>query len=144
MKGVKSKPVDTKLYNQVKKEAKSRFRSWPSAYASGWLVKEYKRRGGKYSKSKTSKKQGLSRWYKYEKWINVCELPRIVPCGASSKSKKRSRNYWAKFPYCRPMKRATSKSPVSAFELSKSEIKRRCTLKRKAPKKRLSRTKRRS
>ncbi len=125
------------LYNKVKKEAMSKFRSWPSAYASGWLVKEYKRRGGKYSSAQTSKKQGLSRWYKYEKWINVCELPKIVPCGASAKSKKRSMSYWSRFPYCRPMKRATSKSPVAAFELTKAEIKRRCTLKRKAPKSRL-------
>ena len=28
---------------------------WPSAYASGWLVKEYKRRGGKYSGEKSVK-----------------------------------------------------------------------------------------
>ncbi len=139
----KSRPLDTRLYNKVKSEAKSRFRSWPSAYASGWLVKEYKRRGGRYSKAKTSHKQGLSRWYKYEKWINVCELPKIVPCGASSKSVKRSKKYWSQFPYCRPMKRATSKSPVSAFELSKAEIKRRCTLKRKAPQKTLSKRKHR-
>ena len=130
--------MNMSLYNQVKKEAKSKFRSWPSAYASGWLVKEYKRRGGKYSEAKTSRKEGLSRWYKYEKWINVCELPKIVPCGASASSKLRSKKYWAKFPYCRPMKRASAKSPTTAFELSKAEIRRRCSIKRKSPQKRVS------
>mgnify|MGYP001369725066 CR=1 FL=1 len=31
-------------------KVKSRYKVWPSAYASGYLVKEYKRRGGKYRK----------------------------------------------------------------------------------------------
>lgn len=38
-------PVNKNLYNKVKEEAKLKFKRWPSAYASGWLVKEYKRRG---------------------------------------------------------------------------------------------------
>ena len=33
---------------KVKAEAKQKFDVWPSAYGSGWLVKEYKRRGGTY------------------------------------------------------------------------------------------------
>jgi len=48
-------PTDTKLYNQKKALAKKKFKVWPSAYASSWLVKEYKRRGGKYSGSKANK-----------------------------------------------------------------------------------------
>ena len=42
-----SLPINKLLYESIKNEAKKRFRIWPSAYASGWLVKEYKRRGGK-------------------------------------------------------------------------------------------------
>lgn len=43
-------PKNKDLYNRVKAEAKKKFKGdWPSAYASGWLVKEYKKRGGKYS-----------------------------------------------------------------------------------------------
>jgi hypothetical protein len=36
------------LYNRIKQEAKQKFDVYPSAYANGWLVQEYKRRGGKY------------------------------------------------------------------------------------------------
>lgn len=43
-----NKPNNPKLYSQVKAEAKKKFDRWPSAYASAWLVKEYKRRGGGY------------------------------------------------------------------------------------------------
>jgi hypothetical protein len=43
-------PTNKKLYASVKREAKRKYKVWPSAYASGYLVKEYKRRGGKYRK----------------------------------------------------------------------------------------------
>jgi len=43
-----SVPLDRDLYEEVKAEAKRKFKVWPSAYASGWLVQEYKRRGGRY------------------------------------------------------------------------------------------------
>jgi hypothetical protein len=43
-------PSNPKLYNKIKSQAKKKFNRWPSAYASGWLVKEYKRQGGTYSK----------------------------------------------------------------------------------------------
>lgn len=31
-------PTNKKLYEQVKREAKRRFKVWPSAYASSWFV----------------------------------------------------------------------------------------------------------
>ena len=34
-----NKPLNKSLYNKVKQEAKRKFKVWPSAYASGWLVK---------------------------------------------------------------------------------------------------------
>ena len=44
-----SVPADQELYSRVKAEAKAKFGDdWPSAYASAWVVKEFKRRGGKY------------------------------------------------------------------------------------------------
>jgi hypothetical protein len=44
-----SKPSDPELYARVKTEAKKKFKgNYPSAYASGWTVKTYKERGGKY------------------------------------------------------------------------------------------------
>jgi hypothetical protein len=45
-------PADPKLYASVKAAAKRKFDVYPSAYANGWLVQEYKRRGGKYKKVK--------------------------------------------------------------------------------------------
>ena len=36
------------LYASVKADAKRKYKVWPSAYASGWLTKEYKKRGGTY------------------------------------------------------------------------------------------------
>jgi hypothetical protein len=41
-------PVDAELYARVKAEAKAKFDVYPSAYANAWLVREYKKRGGKY------------------------------------------------------------------------------------------------
>ena len=49
------RPTNMKLYNQKKALAKKKFTKWPSAYASAWLVKEYKKAGGKYSGSKKNK-----------------------------------------------------------------------------------------
>lgn len=46
--GVPENVSNPKLYKKVKSEAKRKFDVWPSAYSSGWLVKTYKSRGGKY------------------------------------------------------------------------------------------------
>ena len=37
------------LYSRVKSEAKRKFDVFPSAYASAWIVKTYKKRGGTYA-----------------------------------------------------------------------------------------------
>jgi len=41
-------PTNPKLYASVKAAAKRKFKVYPSAYANGWLVREYKKRGGGY------------------------------------------------------------------------------------------------
>ena len=41
-------PKNKALYSKVKSEAKRKFDVWPSAYASAWLTREYKKRGGTY------------------------------------------------------------------------------------------------
>lgn len=127
-----NKPTNMVLYNKVKKEAKNKFRVWPSAYASGWLVKEYKRRGGKYSGQKPGKSYGLERWFK-EKWINICKSPPTV-CG---RPKTNLNNWKKKYPYCRPSIRISKSTPKTASELSKKEIYRRCKTKQKSPMKRV-------
>lgn len=127
--------VDKALYAEVRAEAKKRFMAWPSAYASGWLVKEYKRRGGRYAeeektenKKKTAERP-LARWYK-EKWVDACRLPEIVPCGRSSADLK-------DYPYCRPTVRVSAETPVLATELSPEEIRDRCQRKKRSPRRRV-------
>ena len=53
--------LDKDLYKKVKKEAKTRFERWPSAYGSAWLVKTYKKRGGRYSSRKSRRGSRKSR-----------------------------------------------------------------------------------
>jgi len=48
-------PTNRALYSRVKTEAKRKFKVWPSAYASAWLTREYKKRGGKYSGTTVNK-----------------------------------------------------------------------------------------
>ena len=50
-KSARKKPVpkNKALYARVKAEAKKKYKVWHSAYASGWLTKEYQRRGGTYA-----------------------------------------------------------------------------------------------
>ena len=98
-----------------------------SAYASGWLVKEYKIRSGQYSGIKTPE-VGISRWYN-EKWINVCKLPKKVSCGRSKLSKKWKKNY----PSCRPSIRINKNTPIIASEISMKKIKKYVHKKEKIP-----------
>jgi hypothetical protein len=53
----KGEPADKELYAEVIRAAKAKFDVYPSAYANAWVVREYKKRGGKY-KAK-SKEKGL-------------------------------------------------------------------------------------
>ena len=41
-------PTNKALYARVKAEARRKFKVYPSAYANGWLVRTYKKRGGRY------------------------------------------------------------------------------------------------
>ena len=41
-------PTNSKLYARVKAAARRKFAVYPSAYANAWLVRSYKKRGGKY------------------------------------------------------------------------------------------------
>jgi hypothetical protein len=117
---------NTRLYEIIKNEAKTKFKHWPSAYASGWVVKEYKRRGGKYKDGYKSRSP-LKKWFD-EEWVNVCEYPKIVPCGRSKSVRK-------KYPYCRPLRRVNSRTPVTVKELSLKKRKQLCRSKRANPNK---------
>jgi len=51
---VPSNVVDKKIYIAAKKFVKKKAKVWPSAYASGQVVQEYKRRGGRYRQARKS------------------------------------------------------------------------------------------
>jgi hypothetical protein len=82
----KSTPTNKVLYYKVKAEAKQKFKVWPSAYGSGWLVKEYKRRGGKY-KAHKSPKRNSPRRRKSPKRKSKSKSPRRKSPKRKSKSK---------------------------------------------------------
>lgn len=127
-------PAHKKLYEQVVSDAKKRFRVWPSAYASGWVVRRYKELGGTYQpEKKNGDTTTLDRWFR-QQWVDVCELPLIVPCGRPKASRE---NY----PYCRPWKRITRDTPTTAKELTPQQIAERCEKKKKDPTTRILRQK---
>ena len=49
-KNCKSIPTNIRKYTRIKNEIKNKVKTWPSAYASGQVVKKYKASGGKYKK----------------------------------------------------------------------------------------------
>ena len=48
-----AEPTNKKLYDKVKQEADKKFAK-PSAYKSAWIVREYKKQGGKYKGKRKS------------------------------------------------------------------------------------------
>jgi hypothetical protein len=134
----KSKPVNLGLYNRIKRSVKQKVKRWPSAYASGQVVRMYKQKGGKYRCTSMGKLHcssfgngsfgSLDRWFK-EKWVDVCTGK---PCGRKKVGDKR------KYPYCRPSRRISGETPRTSKEISRSELKRRCTIKHRIKGKRLN------
>lgn len=122
-------PINKDLYKKATQKVKSRVKIWPSAYASGQVVQEYLRMGGKYSRQKSN--SNLKRWYN-EDWRNVCEKTKTgkyKKCGrinATTDPKD--------YPYCRPLNRVTKKTPVTIKEIPKQTLKRMCSKKRKSMK----------
>ena len=110
------KPLDPDLYADVVAEAKSRFDVWPSAYASGWVVKTYKARGGRYAGATKDQRTGLTKWFG-EEWVDLSrpihdedgELVGYEPCGR--KTAQDASNDPAAYPKCRPLKEAMRMSP---------------------------------
>ena len=96
-------PLDVSLYEKVKAEIIKRIPKH-SAYRSGLIVQEYKRRGGKYKGTKPIK-EGLDRWFK-EEW----------------KNQDGGVGYHKSGDIYRPTKRVTSKTPITIHELTKPQI----------------------
>lgn len=127
-----SVPTDKNLYESIVKKVKARVDRWPSAYASGMVVKEYKAAMAKLGKpayreiqKKPDETVGLLRWFK-EKWIDITTGK---PCGSVKR-----RDY---YPVCRPSIRVTSKTPVTVDELNMNDKKLMVAQKQQAKKKRV-------
>jgi hypothetical protein len=84
--------LNQRLYNAVKQEADDKYIK-PSAYKSGWIVKTYKERGGKYADD--NKPKNLKRWFK-EDWADIGNKP---------------------YPVYRPTKRISKETPLTASEI---------------------------
>jgi hypothetical protein len=113
-----NKPTNQKLYDKVKKLANKKFESKTGIYRSSWIVKEYVKRGGKYSGQK--KESGLKRWFA-EKWVNL-NSP-IKKNGEIIGYKKCGRkNTKDTYPLCRPSKRVSRKTPRTYHEISKKSL----------------------
>lgn len=118
--------VNKKLYNYVKTLANKKFQSKSGIYRSSWIVKEYKRRGGKYMGSKP-KKTGLTRWFK-EKWVDLNrpiknssgKIIGYKSCGRQSVNKSGTMSQG--YPLCRPTYRITSKTPRTYKQINKQSI----------------------
>jgi hypothetical protein len=118
-------PADQKTYDKIVAKVKARVDRWPSAYASGQVVQEYKavmEKKGKpaYIDKKPDAKKGIARWFN-ENWIDI---KTGKPCGAVKTAEY--------YPTCRPAKRVTAKSPVTAKELTAEQKKAMITQKQKA------------
>lgn len=99
-----SEPTNKALYKKVKQEADKKY-SKPSAYKSGWIVKEYKERGGEYKGKKP--KDGLTRWFK-EEWQDIGHKD---------------------YPVYRPTKKISKDTPLTQREIDPNNLKKQIKLK---------------
>ena len=115
-------PSNKKLYSHVKTLANKKFKSPSGIYRSSWIVREYKKRGGRYTGSK-SKSTGLKRWFK-ENWVDLNrpiknskgKIIGYKKCGRKSVKSN------GKYPLCRPSRRVNKGTPKMYKQLSKSSI----------------------
>lgn len=96
--------VNKKLYEQVKKEADEKYEK-PSAYKSGWIVKTYKSRGGKYKED--GEERELKRWF-LEQWGDIGD---------------------GLYPVYRPTRRISKETPLTVSEIDKKQLKEQIKLK---------------
>lgn len=87
------------LYDSIKKEADKIYEK-PSAYKSGWIVKTYKSRGGKYGEDNKPKNQGLTNWFKSD-WKDIGGLD---------------------YPVYRPTKRVNKYTPLTVNEIDPKNL----------------------
>ena len=96
--------LDKELYNSVKQRADEIYKK-PSAYKSGFIVKTYKKLGGRYMDD--HKQKDLKRWFK-EKWQDIGHQG---------------------YPVYRPTVRINNSTPLTVNEIDKTQLKKQIALK---------------
>lgn len=102
---------DKELHSRATAAAKAKFKVWPSAYASGYVVRQYKRMykekhgsmsGAFKSDGKEMYADDLDKWFK-EKWVRIGANGEIMgPCGAREEKEGK--------PKCLPQAKAQAMS----------------------------------
>ena len=108
--------LDPDLYLAVKEEARNKFDVYPSIYANAWLVRTYKKRGGRYAETPQDGEGGLIKWFD-EKWVDLARplydadgtLTGFEPCGRSEATSQRETG---DYPKCRPLATALKMTPA--------------------------------
>ncbi len=100
-----AEPLNKVLWDRAKQKADKVYEK-PSAYKSGYIVKQYKEMGGKFAEPAKTK-TGLARWFS-EEWVN----------------QRGEVGYKYKKDVYRPSKRVTGDTPKTWGELSSPQIKR--------------------
>lgn len=108
-----AQPVDKELYEQVKKDIYKIYKK-ASAYRSGAVVKEYKKRfeakhGAKEPYKNDGSKKPLKTWFE-EEWTDIGNQ---------------------KYPVYRPTKRINSNTPLLASEIDPANLQKQIKLKQK-------------
>ncbi len=106
-------PTNPKLYEEVKDFIMSRYKK-NSAFASGAIVKEYKRRGGKYKED--GEPRNLERWFD-EKWIDINPVIGVTDDEA--------------YPVFRPTNKVNKNTPTLVQEIPLKRLKEQFKLKQK-------------
>ena len=106
-------PTNPELYEQVKQKIMKSYKK-NSAFASGAIVKEYKRLGGDYVDD--GKPKNLKRWFK-EEWIDINPILGITDDDA--------------YPVFRPTKKISNKTPSTIKEIPIERLREQYQLKQK-------------
>jgi len=129
---------DLKLYDKAVREAKDKYEVWPSAYASGYVVKRYKElykekhgsgspyKGKKPKASFNTEAKGLKTWFD-EKWVDISrenEDGSHPSCGRPGGDLS-EKDFKKRYPKCVPESKAdkmTDKEKESAVRRKRDKV----------------------
>lgn len=155
----KNIPTDQELYDIAKNIVKSRVKVWPSAYASGQLVTEYKRLFSEMYGESASPYNVDIESIKVNKKVNARKSAKDAKDAKDEQIANSALNRWfdevwvnvcekdknnnflpcgrskarlnqEDYPYCRPLYRITENTPKTALEFSQDELNKMCSYKR--------------